>query len=116
MSDDIWVAVISVTGGLVGAAALDYLRARRSKPVTESEAAHNYADAAESATGSLVSVLSRLSVLEAEVDAQRRTLSRWRGWASNVVTAFNVVTAQLRELGQEPRASIPPLPGEDPTP
>ena len=88
--------------------------------MTDSEVASNYADAAEASTGALSSVLGRLSalettvvVLESTVDAQQVTLKRWRGWASNVVTAFNVVTAQLRELGQEPRATIPPLPVEE---
>jgi len=81
--------------------------------VTTSEVASHYADAAESSAGALSSVLGRLSALEATVDAQQKTLTRWRSWASNVVSAFNTVTAQLRELGQEPRANIPPLPGED---
>lgn len=111
--DPIWQVILTVFGGGVVAWALDELRSRRSKPVTDSEVASNYADAAEASTGALASVLGRLSALEATVDAQQITLKRWRGWASNVVTAFNVVTAQLRELGQEPRSTIPPLPVED---
>jgi len=118
--DPIWQVVLTVFGGGVVAWALDEMRSRREAPKTQSEVASHYADAAESSANaskasadSLASVLGRLTILEATVAAQQRTLSKWRGWASNVVTAFNTVTAQLRELGQEPRATIPPPPIED---
>lgn len=111
--DPIWQVVLTVFGGGVVAWALDEFRSRRDKPKTDSEVASNYADAAESSAGALSSVLGRLSALEATVSAQQRTLTRWRGWASNVVSAFNTVTAQLHELGQEPRATIPPIPEDE---
>lgn len=111
--DPIWQVVITVLGGGVVAWALDEMRSRRDRPKTDSEVASNYADAAESSAGALASVLGRLSALEATVNAQQRTLAKWRGWAGNVVTAFNTVTAQLRELGQEPRATIPHIPEDE---
>lgn len=36
-----------------------------------------------------------------------------KSWASDVITAWNVVTGQLREAGMTPQADIPPLPNFD---
>lgn len=113
MSEGLWIALIGTMGGLLGGALFRVVDARLSKRVSDSQVASNYAEAAESTAGAYASILGRLTVLEATVSAQQRTIRKLRGWASDVVAAFNANTAQLRELGQEPRAPLPTPPVDE---
>lgn len=127
---EIWIALIGLMGALVGSVLGPFVQARLNKPASTADTANKWATANSITTETVSKLSERVRFLEEErekdiaerdedrkkIDSLGRTIVRLRGWAANVITAFNVVTAQLRELGQEPRATIPEVPGEDPTP
>jgi hypothetical protein len=125
---EIWLALIGLMGALVGSVLGPIVVARLNKPASTADTANKWATANSISTETITKLMDRVRVLEEDrekdiiereedrkqIAALGRTIVRLRCWASNVITAFNVVTAQLRELGQEPRATIPEVPGEDP--
>lgn len=115
--DDLWIAVIGAVSGIVGSALIELVKARINKPVAQSDAVSNYAAAASHAADAMGEAYGRMEALEAQqrvnmsdiavmkatIDAQTKTISRFRSWATDVMSGINTLIAQIREMGAEPR-------------
>jgi len=123
--DDLWIAVIGAVSGIVGAALIELVKARINKPVAQSDAVSRYAAAASDVAGAMSEAyermdalaaqqqinMSEIAVMKATIDAQTKTIARFRSWATDVMSGINTLIAQIREMGAEPRWK--PSPFED---
>lgn len=125
MPIEIWIAVIGAVSGIVGAALIELVKARVNKPLAQSDAVSHYADAASNVADAMSEAYARMDVLAAQqqinmteiaamkatIEAQSKTISRFRTWATDVMSGINTLIAQIREMGAEPRWH--PTPFED---
>jgi hypothetical protein len=123
--DDLWIAVIGAVSGIVGSALIELVKARINKPVAQSDAVSRYAAAASDVAGAMSEAyermdalaaqqqinMSEIAVMKATIDAQTKTIARFRSWATDVMSGINTLIAQIREMGAEPRWK--PSPFED---
>lgn len=120
---EFWIAVIGAVSGIVGAALIELVKARVNKPVAQSDAVSRYAAAASDVAGAMSEAyermdaiaaqqqlnISEIAAMRATIEAQSKSISRFRSWAVDVMSGINVLIAQIRELGAEPRWQPRPL-------
>lgn len=125
MSDELLIAAIGAVSGIVGAALIELVKARLNKPLAQSDAVSHYADAASQVADAMSEAYERMDALSAQqqvnmseiaamkatIDAQSKTISRFRVWATDVMSGINTLIAQIREMGAEPLWQ--PTPFED---
>lgn len=125
MADEIWIAVIGAVSGILGAALIELVKARVNKPVAQSDAVSHYAEAASNVADAMSEAytrmdaiaaqqqinISEIAAMKATIEAQSKTIARFRTWATDVMSGINVLIAQIREMGAEPRWR--PTPFED---
>lgn len=123
--DQLLIAVIGAMSGVAGAVLIELVKARLNKPVAQSDTASRYAAAAGHAADAMGEAFERMEALEAQqkvnmsdiavmkatIDAQSKTILRFRSWATDVMSGINTLIAQIREMGAEPRWR--PTPFED---
>ena len=117
MPIEIWIAVIGAVSGILGAALVEVVKARANKPVAQSDAVSHYAEAASNVADAMSEAYQRMDAIAAQqqinigeiaamkatIDAQSKTIARFRIWALDVMSGINVLIAQVREMGAEPR-------------
>jgi hypothetical protein len=121
VSEALWIVVIgSVSGavtGIVAPALIELVRARLNKPQAQSDAVSHYASAASDVADAMAEAykrmdalgvqqqinMSEIAAMKATIDAQSKTIARFRTWATDVMSGINTLIAQVREMGAEPR-------------
>lgn len=129
MSEALWIVVIGAVSGAVtgifAPALIELVKARLNKPQAQSDAVAKYASAASLTADAMTDAYARMDALEARqrinideiaamkvtIDAQAKTIARFRTWATDVMSGINTLIAQIRENGAEPRWRPTPFEG-----